>query len=219
MELSKAKIESFLGKIEELEVRVRELERANPLVGSLPRGTAIVVVDSDGELIAEIGRVDNDTATGVALYDGNGTTLLKGTTDEGMLAPNLAVPMRASGSAGQIAVPNNGAAFSLVYDGLLDEVQHRYLRMQITVNCDAGTTGIVRLRTSAGQTSATTTINPSSGATRTLFMELTSNLGTPSLALWCEVNNNGGAGSVRINAPILAVGDYANLATTGGFWL
>jgi hypothetical protein len=216
MEISKAKIETFMDNIVRLEARIAELERANPLVGALPRGTSIVVLDTAGNLVAEIGSVNSGTEEGFALY-ADSEAVLKAVDGKGMLKPHLGVPMRET--TGLVSVANFGASYILTHDGLLDEVQHKYISMQISMNCPAGTTGIVRLRTSSGQTSATKTCPPSSGVTATLFMELTAALGTPSLALWCEVNNNGGAGSVTISTPHVIVGDYSAFATTGGVWI
>jgi len=239
-DLARAEVETLLGTIADMQRRLDDLERAQMLLGSIPRGYSISVVDpvdgspiaiigtlvdgvsvgaefydASGDIVARFGNLDSGTRNGAEVYNAAGIRILRA-DERGALEPNVYVPFATI----QDTSVTSGT-FTSIYRGRIPKMKCPYLHLEFDADCDGGTTAEARLtifRTPGGtQTSAVKSIPSGALATYHLYIQVDMVLdGRASMVF--ETRRVSGAGAIRASTPFVDLGDYSATATTGGVW-
>lgn len=237
---TKADLGGILDELAELKRRISELESGNPLVGAIPRGAKIMVLDpNDGSLLATIGKSDatgalgaefrNDAGQVVAIFGtaGNGfqgaligqnpnggsnnTHLMVGAN--GIQQPFLAHPW-----ASRLAVVVNSTTFETTHSCWIGITQGGHFFFdQIFFYADAGTTG--ELRVQCATTGQFTSVVPVTGGTPVATpmrwnLSATVAAGVGPVVFHVQARVVSGAGAVRVETPSEMYGSSDSILTT-----
>lgn len=237
-DLNKPTIDSLMATIDDLVRRVRRLEGSNSLVGVVPAGQSIKVIDpadgsnlvtlgelsggslgaefrdAAGVLVAQIGQLP----AGTGIMVGNAPTSASGDTwlltrADGMVFPWIA---HAWCKANDNVIVTSGT-FVTTWQLLTELAVGDQIKTRVTVSCPVGTTAEFKLE-HAGSGATTSTISVASGASvqQEFKWDLGSNApaGTGPHTFNLLVRRTGGAGNVLSYVPFELV-NSADLGGTG----
>lgn len=219
MGLDQSQTQSTLfGKLGELERRIRELETANRLVGAIPKGQSIVVLDpADGSTMLRAG-VTTGGRNGIEMYTPSGVSIMR-VDDRGALEPNVHLPFHPI--AEQVVT---SSTFTSIFEGRVSKLNNPYLHLEVDVSTFSTATGeirlgIWRLGTPSGTIySAVKSVPALASTIYNLYIQIDMNLGGPC-QLWLESRVASGAGPIACRNPFLDFGDYSSTATIAGVWV
>ena len=231
--LSRPEVTNLLGTIRDLERRVMDLERANTLVGSVPKGQSIKVLDpNDGSVVAVIGQHSGATWTdkvGSIFYDAAGEPVaifgqLPAGDDGAELNTNGFATLRV-GSNGVdkpyehipfLVVPETrvnitSGTFTTTFRAYCINTQHKHFKVRVDVGADASTNGELRLSVPfTGQTSSVFTVTGTGSLTsKSCTMDVTGSPGG-SISVEIQIRRTSGAGNVFVESPIINFGDHGS---------
>lgn len=236
VEYGKPTIESLQGQIEELRRAVRDLQRANRVLGAIPQGETIEVLDpADGSTLVRMG--DTTYGVGVEFMDDAGIVVARfGTTSggvpgveigdapgteqpymaitqEGQYWPYVAHPF--AGFLGALSSPITSATFTTTHRCAVELVTFAQVKVRITASCDGATTGEVRVHCNGNTTSAVAL--PAGVFTDVEYNWDVSSFVDVNTGPWTfdvQARRTGGAGNVNVYPPTeLAMGFMDGTAT------
>ncbi|MFN0028557.1 MAG: hypothetical protein ACKV2O_15460 [Acidimicrobiales bacterium] len=234
--LSQPEITNPLAELRDLHRRVSDLERGNPLVGSIPQGESISVLDpndgskladigatstglgaefrdSDGDIVARMGDL-SDARKGIELYNGSGIQVFKA-DDRGLMAPHIPVPFASYNGFYTFAAPLN--AWVKTFEADITFITSKYLMVKVFVGVNAGVTDArIRVTTLSGQIGATKTLTASTSVDYTCYITLNEAVGA-SAHIYVEAWSNVASG-VNVYPVRASMGDFSAISTSGGVW-
>lgn len=220
-DLSKARITTLLDRLDEMERKITDLERSNALVGAIPQGYSIQVLDpADGSIVAVIGATDSGAgaefrdssgvivarlgdisggARGVEI--GNNPTGLTTNTFFSATPAGVEYPYQVhpwynfqSGS-----VPTTSGTFFGAHRCRIELATATKVKVRTTCSADAATTGEFRLYEQATGRATTAIAIPANSFVDYVFgWDLSPDviIGTGPIQLELQVRRTSGAGNV-----------------------
>jgi hypothetical protein len=77
-DINRAEVDTLLKDIAKMQKEIAELQRANRLVGNIPQGQSIIVVDpADNSYVARIGLMEDEVSVGSEFYDPAGNVIAR----------------------------------------------------------------------------------------------------------------------------------------------
>lgn len=238
MDLNRPEINGLFAELDDLRQRVRRLERGNPLVGNVPAGESVQVVDpNDGSPLVKLGATsqglgaeffdsDGDAVLrlgdlagarkGMEGYNGAGVRILR-VDDRGLLEPNIPMVFTAvNGSFKDVAAIGS---YEHMWECNPGVIPTQYVRFIVPIAVDAGAVTVTaRFQTDAGQISTAKTIPANSVADYTFFWKLDDVLGVNASRIKLYVQRSAAVG-VHVYPVQGHFGDWSATATSAGVWL
>lgn len=233
---SSAEVQTLLNTVRRLEQRVRELEGSNRLVGNIPRGREIIVLDDDGDRVVSIGGPDGglriyddsglllgyfgrlgDGSVGVTINkNGTNNTALAWTEQAGILAPYAYSPFISL--ANPVLVTS--ASHAQLYLSRINRMVSVDVESTVFVMAPVGTSYELRFGFLGGTNTVDTTRAGTGAIQRaTASWKHAMPLGGGPYEWEWSVRRTAGAGNVSLYPPYnIALGQFA-AATAPGAWL
>ena len=236
MDQSRPPVDSLLETIRSLERRVSRIEQGSPLVGNLPAGESISVVDpndgsplvtlgeaSNGRLGAEFRNAAGDRLVHIGELPGGATGLEAGSpldagasfllvSEEGIRLPYLSHGWTIRDDYRVIT----SGSYVTTHEAVVGIVTHGTVGADyLVVSCDSGTVGKARVRCSVGGTTSEVTCPSGVSSNLRLRWDNSANLVLQSgpVSFFYEVLRVSGAGNVNVYNPgNLYMGDVTTVA-------